>query len=62
MIIQMQSSNPTLIGTAGGTFLSIVPNLHSEDIFKTVLLASIGAIVSFALSMVLKFFVKKYRK
>jgi hypothetical protein len=62
MIIQMQSSNPTLIGTAGGTFLSVLPNLHSEDVAKTVLLAAIGAIVSFALSMVLKFFVKKYKK
>jgi hypothetical protein len=62
MIIQMQSSNPTLIGTAGGTFLSVVPNLHSEDVVKTVLLAAIGAIVSFSISMVLKFFIKKYRK
>jgi hypothetical protein len=62
MIIQMQSSNPTLIGTAGGTFLSVVPNLHSEDVVKTVLLAAIGAIVSFSISMVLKFFIKKHRK
>lgn len=58
----MQSSNPALIGTAGGTFLSVLPNLHSEDVLKTVLLAAIGAIVSFGLSMVLKFIVKKYRK
>jgi hypothetical protein len=58
----MQSSNPTLIGTAGGTFLSVVPNLHSEDILKTVLLASIGAIVSFTISMALKFFIKKHKK
>jgi hypothetical protein len=58
----MTTSNPTLIGTAGGTFLSVVPNLHSEDVLKTVLLASIGAIVSFALSMALKFFIKKHKK
>jgi hypothetical protein len=58
----MQSSNPTLIGTAGGTFLSVVPNLHSEDVFKTVLLATIGAIVSFTISMALKFFIKKHKK
>jgi hypothetical protein len=62
MTIQMQSSNPTLFGTVGGTFLSVLPNLHSEDIFKTVLLAAIGAIVSFGVSMVLKFLVKKHRK
>lgn len=58
----MQSSNTTLIGTAGGTFLSVVPNLHSEDVLKTVLLATIGAIVSFAISMALKFFIKKHKK
>jgi hypothetical protein len=58
----MQSSNPILIGTAGGIFLSIVPNLYSEDVLKTVLLAAIGAIVSFALSMALKFFMKKHKK
>ena len=58
----MQTSNPTLIGTAGGTFLSMLPNLHSEDVLRTVLLACIGAIVSFVLSMMLKFIVKKRRK
>jgi hypothetical protein len=58
----MTTSNPTLIGTAGGTFLSVVPNLHSEDVLKTVLLASIGAIVSFGISMVLKFVIKKYKQ
>lgn len=61
-MFQMLSSNPTLMGTAGGTFLSVVPNLDSEDVLKTVLLAAIGAIVSFGISLVLKFFIKKYRK
>jgi hypothetical protein len=58
----MQSSNPILIGTASGTFLSVLPNLNSEDVLKTVVLAAIGAVVSFVLSMVFKFIVKKYRK
>jgi hypothetical protein len=58
----MQSSNPILIGTASGTFLSVLPNLHSEDVMRTVVLAAIGAVVSFVLSMVLKFIVKKHRK
>jgi hypothetical protein len=49
------------MGTAGGTFLSVVPNLHSEDVLKTVLLASIGAIVSFGISMALKFIIKKHK-
>jgi hypothetical protein len=58
----MPSSNPILIGTASGTFLSMLPNLHSEDVLRTVLLAAIGAIVSFVLSMILKFIVKKHKK
>ncbi|WP_165929467.1 hypothetical protein [Flavobacterium rhamnosiphilum] len=58
----MTTSNPTLMGTAGGTFLSVVPNLDSEDVLKTVLLAAIGAIVSFGISMALKFILKKYKQ
>jgi hypothetical protein len=58
----MQHSNSTVIGTAGGTFLSILPNLHSEDVLKTVLLASVGAVVSFSISLVLKFLIKKHKK
>jgi hypothetical protein len=50
------------MGTAGGTFLSVVPNLHSEDVLKTVLLAAVGAIVSFGISMILKFVIKKYKQ
>lgn len=58
----MTASNPTLMGTAGGTFLSVIPNLNSEDVLKTVLLAAVGAIVSFGISMVLKFVLKKYKR
>lgn len=58
----MTASNPTLMGTAGGTFLSVIPNLNSEDVLKTVLLAAVGAIVSFGISMVLKFVIKKYKR
>jgi len=58
----MSSNNPTLIGTAGGTFLSIVPNLESEDIVKTIILATVGAIVSFTISLLLKSLNKKHKK
>jgi hypothetical protein len=58
----MQASNHTLMGTAGGTFLSVLPNLHSEDVLKTVVLASVGAFVSFTISLILKFFIKKHKK
>jgi hypothetical protein len=58
----MQHSNSTVIGTAGGTFLSVLPNLHSEDLLKTVILAALGAIVSFIISMLLKYLIKKHKK
>ena len=59
---QMTANNPTLMGTAGGTFLSIVPNIQSEDIAKTVILATVGAVVSFTISLLLKSLNKKHKK
>jgi len=50
------------MGTAGGTFLSIVPNIHSADVLKTVVLAVVGAVVSFLISWVLKTVIKKHKK
>jgi hypothetical protein len=50
------------MGTAGGTFLSVLPNLHSEDVLKTIILATLGAIVSFTMSLVLKILIKKHKK
>jgi len=58
----MSASNPLLMGTAGGTFLSIVPNIHSADVLKTVVLAVVGAVVSFLISWVLKTVIKKHKK
>jgi hypothetical protein len=46
------------IGTASGTLLSVVPNILSEDITRTVLLAVLGAVVSFAVTVLLKWFAK----
>lgn len=50
------------MGTAGGTFLSVVPNLTSNDIVKTVILATVGAVVSFTISLLLKSINKKHKK
>ncbi|MEQ8472548.1 MAG: hypothetical protein RIC35_15260 [Marinoscillum sp.] len=52
----------TKAGTIGGTLLSIVPNLTGADIAKTVILAAIGAVVSFALSILMKWIVKAFGK
>ena len=58
----MTANNHTLMGTAGGTFLSMLPNIQSEDIVKTVVLATVGAIVSFMISLLLKSLNKKHKK
>jgi uncharacterized protein (DUF2062 family) len=58
----MNSNHSIVVGIAGGTFLSIVPNIQSEDILKTVLLATLGAVVSFFISVLLKLLLKKHNK
>jgi len=46
--------NGTVFGTIGGTLLSILANINLEDVARTVLLATIGAVVSFGVSLLLK--------
>ena len=58
----MEAHNSIRIGTAAGTILSIVPNIMSADIVKTIILAGLGAIVSFVVSLCLKIHFKKYNK
>lgn len=49
-------------GTAGGTLLTILANITSEDIIKTAILAAVGAVVSFGVTLVLKLLLKRYKK
>ena len=41
-------------GTIGGLALSVLPNLTSADVLKTIVLAFIGAVVSFGVTLLLK--------
>ena len=54
----MESNNSLHVGTASGTLLSIIPTIASEDVLRTIVLAIIGAIVSFAVSLALKWLTK----
>jgi hypothetical protein len=58
----MEANISLKTGTAAGTLLSIVPNLHSEDILKTVVLAVVGAVVSFSATLILKMLTKVKKK
>ena len=44
--------------TLGGTITIVLTNIYSADIIRTMILASIGAIVSFLMSLIIKKVVK----
>ena len=52
----------TILGTVSGTGLTVLANIGSTDIVKTVVLAAIGAVVSFCVSVSLKWLAKKFQK
>jgi uncharacterized membrane protein (UPF0136 family) len=58
----METNLSLRTGTASGTLLSIAPNILSEDIVKTIILAVVGATVSFTVSLLLKGFTKSKKK
>ncbi|MBI2722932.1 MAG: hypothetical protein HYX39_12225 [Bacteroidetes bacterium] len=49
----------TLLCTVTGTALSMAAHLDSPDVVNTMLLAALGAVVSFTVSVTLKWLVKK---
>ncbi|MBN8694568.1 MAG: hypothetical protein J0L69_15345 [Bacteroidetes bacterium] len=48
----------TIAGTVSGTALTVLVNIGSSDIIKTAILAALGAVVSFSVSVLLKWLVK----
>lgn len=54
--------NSTKAGTVGGTLLTILVNINSADLLKTVILAALGAVVSFGVTLLLKVLIKRFRK
>ena len=58
----LDSHVSTAAGTLGGTLTTLLANVESPDIVRTVLLSCVGAIVSFVISMVLKWVTKKWLK
>jgi mannitol-specific phosphotransferase system IIBC component len=54
--------NTTKAGTASGTLLTILANINSEDLIKTALLAAVGALVSFSVTIALKALAKTFNK
>lgn len=48
-------------GTAGGTLTILLTQLHSGDVVKTMILAAVGAAVSFVVSFLLKKLVERWK-
>lgn len=42
------------IGTAGGTLLSTLPLISASEILRTILLAALGATISFLVTLLLQ--------
>ena len=61
MITDPVGSNPTRTGTLTGFLLILFVNISSNDVLRTVILAIIGATVSFLFSLIWKYIVKKWK-
>lgn len=61
-MMQPYFDTTTKAGTAGGTLLTIIVNISSEDILKTIILAGLGAVVSFTVTVFCKFLAKRIKK
>lgn len=53
--------NTTKAGTVSGTLLTIFANINSDDLVKTALLAAVGALVSFSVTIAMKALVKLFK-
>jgi hypothetical protein len=56
------ANNHLKTGFAGGTLMSFIANINSDDIIRTILLTAMGATVSFGISLLLKQAVNWYRQ
>ena len=58
----MKANYSISVGTVSGTVLSTLPHLSSGDIIKTIVLAAVGAAVSFLVSYWLRNYFKRFEK
>lgn len=60
--MQHYFDNTTKAGTATGTLLTIFANISNEDLAKTAILAAVGALVSYSVTISLRYLIKKVKK
>jgi len=49
-------------GVLGGTLFGVLPNLPVEDVLLTMLMAGIGAVTSYLVTLMMKSIFSRYRK
>ena len=54
--------NPTKTGTIGGLLTILLVNISAGDLLRTVVLAAIGATISFGVSLGWKLLIKKWKR
>lgn len=54
-------ANSLRAGTAGGTFLSVLFHLNYRDFLEAMILSALGAVVSFGVSCLMKYLLKKHQ-
>jgi len=58
-LLDTATNSNVYAGTFGGMVLSVFSNLFVQDLLKTIILAIVGTIVSFVVSLVLKNFIRR---
>ena len=59
---QAPHNTNTVAGTIGGTLLVLCMKINVDDILNNALLAGIGAVVSFGVSLIMKAIIKKFSR
>lgn len=54
--------NPTKLSTVFGIILTIFVNIQTNDLIKTMVLASVGGVSSFGATLLVKFLIKLLQK
>jgi mannitol-specific phosphotransferase system IIBC component len=60
--MQPHHDHTTSAGTITGTLFTVCATIDMHDYFKTIVLALVGAIVSFVVTLVLKKVMKRFEK
>ena len=60
--MEHSEDNTTIIGTLSGTILSVIAMFDVQDIVKTIIMAAIGAAVSFMVTKFLRWVWEKVKR